>query len=313
MLARRNVLILHAGALGDFVLSWPLLLALGRVHPQSRIIAVTHASKGHLAEAALRIESSDIEAGWSALHAEEIDPSTVAEPVKRMLSGAHSIYSFVSRPDDRASANLQALAGPEAGLACLSPRPPEEWQRHASDYLLEQLAGKPMIRAGVEQMLKSIALRGVAAARSGTAQVLVHPGSGSREKCWPVEKFVKLIHRLKRHRHPVRIIIGEVEEERFTPPGMESLAAAGEIVRPESYVRLLGEIRVAGLLIGNDSGPAHLSGIVGVPTLALFGPTDDRVWKPLGPRVRALRTEPLDKLGVDAVYDAAAKLLGEKT
>jgi len=67
MLPKRNVLVLHSGALGDFILAWPLLLALGRLHPQSRIIAVTHASKGVLAEAALRIESADIEHGWHAL------------------------------------------------------------------------------------------------------------------------------------------------------------------------------------------------------------------------------------------------------
>src|SRR5262245_1628727 len=66
---RRNVLILHTGALGDFVLAWPLILALGRLHPQSRIICVTHASKGVLAEAALRVESADIEHGWHGLFA----------------------------------------------------------------------------------------------------------------------------------------------------------------------------------------------------------------------------------------------------
>jgi ADP-heptose:LPS heptosyltransferase len=66
---RRNVLILHHGALGDFVLTWPLILALGRIHPQSRIIVVTHASKGALAEAALHVESADIEQGWHVVFA----------------------------------------------------------------------------------------------------------------------------------------------------------------------------------------------------------------------------------------------------
>src|ERR1700678_801872 len=59
---RRNVLIFHSGALGDFVLSWPLALALGRLYPQSRIIYVAPASKGKLAERVLRIESVDGEA-----------------------------------------------------------------------------------------------------------------------------------------------------------------------------------------------------------------------------------------------------------
>src|SRR5439155_18558684 len=101
---RRNVLILHAGALGDFILAWPLILALGRLHPQSRIIVVTHASKGALAEAAMRVESSDIEMGWHALFS---DAAEVGENVAKMLEGAHSIYSFVSRDGDVTTTNLR--------------------------------------------------------------------------------------------------------------------------------------------------------------------------------------------------------------
>ena len=58
---RRNVLIFHAGALGDFVVSWPLALALGRLHPQLRIIYIAAGQKGKLAEKAIRTESLDIE------------------------------------------------------------------------------------------------------------------------------------------------------------------------------------------------------------------------------------------------------------
>src|SRR6185503_13974252 len=95
-LLRRNVLIFHAGALGDFVLAWPLVLALGRLHPQSRIIVVTHASKGALAEAALRVESADIEQGWHALFADDSSP---LDNVRKMLEAAHSIYSFIGGGD----------------------------------------------------------------------------------------------------------------------------------------------------------------------------------------------------------------------
>ncbi len=43
------------------------------------------------------------------------------------------------------------------------------------------------------------------------------------------------------------------------------------------------------LYIGNDSGLTHLAAAVGQPeVLALFGPTDPRVWAPLGPQVRTL-------------------------
>jgi ADP-heptose:LPS heptosyltransferase len=40
--------------------------------------------------------------------------------------------------------------------------------------------------------------------------------------------------------------------------------------------------------LGNDSGVSHLAGMMGIPTVAVFGPTDPAVWAPLGPNVRTL-------------------------
>ena len=45
----------------------------------------------------------------------------------------------------------------------------------------------------------------------------------------------------------------------------------------------------ARLYIGNDSGITHLAAAVGTPVLALFGPTDPRVWAPRGEHVRVAR------------------------
>jgi len=107
---RRNVLILQVSALGDFVLKWPLILALGRIHPQSRIIVVTHASKGALAEAALHVESADIEEGWHVVFSDAGKPPP--ERTAKLLEGAHAIYNFISSDDS----TLNALA-PHAQLA----------------------------------------------------------------------------------------------------------------------------------------------------------------------------------------------------
>src|SRR3954470_3956038 len=90
---RRNLLIFHAGALGDFVLSWPLALALGRVYAQSRIIYVTHTQKGALAERVLRLESTDLEGGWHVLFSE--GAAALPPRAAAMLGGAHAVYSFL--------------------------------------------------------------------------------------------------------------------------------------------------------------------------------------------------------------------------
>src|SRR3954469_21556066 len=148
---RRNVLILHSGALGDFVLAWPLVLALGRLHPQSRIICVTHASKGALAEAALRVESGDIEHGWHGLFTDDV--GEIDQRAMKLLDAAHAVYSFLS--DEKLTKNLSARAS-HAQIVSLRTIPPEGWTKHASDWLIEQLTPQPAVKSAVEQILRSI-------------------------------------------------------------------------------------------------------------------------------------------------------------
>jgi ADP-heptose:LPS heptosyltransferase len=47
-----------------------------------------------------------------------------------------------------------------------------------------------------------------------------------------------------------------------------------------------------GAYVGNDSGVTHLAALSGVPTVAVFGPTDPAVWGPVGPNVRIIQAVP---------------------
>src|SRR4051812_38063162 len=122
MLPRRNILIFHLGALGDFVLTWPLAMALSRLHPQSRVVYVTHGEKGKLAEKVLGVESADLEGGWHALFG---DVAGLGANARKLLENAHSIYSFIASEGDKWSENVKAVA-PEAQVWTLQPRPGDE-------------------------------------------------------------------------------------------------------------------------------------------------------------------------------------------
>jgi ADP-heptose:LPS heptosyltransferase len=309
---RRNVLIFHAGALGDFVLAWPLALGLGRALAQSRITFITHQQKGLLAERVLRLESADIESGWHALHTQDSAP--LPPRPTSLLAGAQAVYTFLS-PSPPWLANVKRLTG-NAKIVSLTTRPADGYGGHAVDWLLEQLADHPVERAATQQMLRSIAERGIGAtavkpsAAATGVDVLIHPGSGSAEKCWPLECFVELAARLKRHGRSVRFVIGEVERDRWDAGSLAKLGGVAEVREPTTYLDLLAEIQSARLVIGNDSGPAHLAGIVGTPTVAMFGPASSASqWKPLGPRVSAVSGPSWEALSVDAVTEAAIQCL----
>jgi ADP-heptose:LPS heptosyltransferase len=283
---RRRVLIFHAGALGDFVLSWPLALALGRCFPQSRIIYVTQRSKGALAEKVLRVESDDVEHGWHHLYG---NPDKLPDPCKRMLQSSHAIFTFVAKADDAWMKSTASIASP-ASIVPVEIKP--TGGDHAVSGLLASLSSQPPIASAVSQMLASINSQGIPIRREPKAgTVLIHPGSGSPAKCWPIENFLQLVDLLKKKGRSVRFILGEVELERWPGQVMAQLESAAAVVRPASYVDLLTELSSAESFVGNDSGPGHLAGIVGVPTLILYGPTDPGNWKPLGPHVRFLRRE----------------------
>ena len=284
---RRNVLIFHQGALGDFVLTWPLAMAMGRIMPQSRIIYVTASEKGKLAERAIRVESTDVEAGWHQLYSE---PSKLPEPAAKMLASAHTIYSFGTAMTDAWSRNVSAIAQ-GAKVWHLSTRA-NPGHGPVSEWLMDDLADFPAGAEAVRQMLRSIADRGLGTHKPKGKLALIHPGSGADRKNWPAERFLELGEKLGKT-HDVKFVLGEVELEK-------AKGVFNNAVTPRTYSDLYDLLTTASLFVGNDSGPGHLAGIIGVPTISLFG-GEAMVWKPLGPRVTVVSRESLADIAVEDV------------
>jgi ADP-heptose:LPS heptosyltransferase len=117
-------------------------------------------------------------------------------------------------------------------------------------------------------------------------RVILHPGSGGAAKVWP--RFTELAEALP----DATILLGPCEQRLPTRnPVLESLSL--EVVA--------GHLRNCRVFVGNDSGITHIAAYWGTPTVALFGPTDPRVWGPLGRRVRVLHKPSLLDISVDEV------------
>lgn len=141
----------------------------------------------------------------------------------------------------------------------------------------------------------------------------IHPGSGSAAKNWPLERFLELADALAPDA-PWLLVLGPAEQDWDTaraPGSSAARALSRAVVVRDAPLRVLGALFAhAGLYAGNDSGATHLAAACGVPTLALFGPTDPRVWAPEGAHVTALRAPDgrLASLEVGTVVTAARRM-----
>ncbi len=301
-----KLIVFRPGALGDTLLAFPALAALRRAFPGTRLIAIGNVSALALAQGAgLADEALPFDdLCWAGLLSE--DGLRSAEACQT-VDGARLAALWLRDAAGLAARNLQALG--VASVLSAPGRPPEGARVHAADYLLGTLA--PLIGAAASAPAETLTLAPTPEAQTwaeaewarrglGGAPVLaVHPGSGGRAKCWPPERFAALAGRFIEAGWQALVIEGPAD----TAAAATLLAAlpAGRVQRVSGVTlpQLAALLARSALYIGNDSGVSHLSALLSVPTLALFGPTDPAIWSPRGPYVRVVWA------GADAPASAA--------
>ncbi len=125
------------------------------------------------------------------------------------------------------------------------------------------------------------------------ALIALHVGAGTEAKRWPAEHWRGLVDRLLDGGRQVvlvggpgdRIIARHVEG---STPKLGLWNWTGHLTVPE----LAALLERADLLVGGDSGPAHLAAAVGTPVVVLFSGTNNAdQWRPRGRSVRVLRRQ----------------------
>jgi ADP-heptose:LPS heptosyltransferase len=109
------------------------------------------------------------------------------------------------------------------------------------------------------------------------------------------------------------VLLGETEIEKWPAELIRQFEAIADVHRPATLLELLDEIAAARVFIGNDSGPGHLAGIIGVRTVSLFGASDPIRWRPLGPAVTVVQRQPIEIISVDEAQQAIENTRGESS
>ncbi|MBN2295510.1 MAG: glycosyltransferase family 9 protein [Pirellulales bacterium] len=133
-----------------------------------------------------------------------------------------------------------------------------------------------------------------------TTRVALHVSAGTTAKRWPVEHWRTLLDMLKlsvpENIQLQVVLIGGSADRQISRHiiGDRDLDGVVDLTGRLNVVELAALLQRVDLLIGGDSGPAHLAAAVGTPVVALFSGTNNhRQWQPCGPDVVVLR-HPVD-------------------
>jgi heptosyltransferase III len=296
--ATGKILIIRGGAIGDFILTLPVLSALRENFPNIPLEVLGYQ---HIAQLALT--------GGLARRVRSIDSRPLASffakggnlsgELCEYFSGFALILSYLYDPDGIFRENVarcseaQFLAGPH--------RPDENDTSHAAEVFL-----KPLEQLAIFDPDTTPRLRVGSDGSPVGRWLALHPGSGSERKNWPEEQWIALLELLVRDtKQNLLLIGGEAEGDRI-----QRLAARVPSARLELAFRLpLTDL--ASLLarssgyIGHDSGISHLAAAVGLQGLVLWGDSREEIWRPRSHRMQLLNSpDGLANLKVEKVWSA---------
>ena len=130
--------------------------------------------------------------------------------------------------------------------------------------------------------------------RSNSLRIAIGAGASyGSAKCWPPSRFAEMANRLQAESDADVILFGTAAEAAVTR------AISSELRRPPidltektSIADLPALLAQCHLFIGNDSGAMHVAAGVGLPVVAVFGPTDPFGTAPVTPRCTIVQQKP---------------------
>lgn len=261
---RQYHLLVHKGAMGDFLLVWPAMLSLARAY-----------SGNALFWAGKECHSTWIQAaGW--------EPAPL-----RLRNAVDTLYGAAEWPATLEGGRVTWFGLRANVIGLDDPRlwfvPCIQEGRFASPRQIarEALAAHDIAWAGDWRDVWRGAFGGWQKRGPFDWDLLLFPGAGHRAKQWGAVQFFELARYVEKKGWRVGCVLGPVEVERgLNPLSVGALEAA--VIRPQSFSALSELLLRTRMALGNDSGPMHLASMHGTPGIVLFGPTSRRQWAPEG-------------------------------
>ncbi len=296
---------------GDAIMALPALRAVRRKYPDAQIsivarpyVAEIYRGQG-VADELIPYDPAGVHRGWSGLEKLATELRVQKFDVALLLQNAFAAAWLACRA--RIPQRIgYARNGRSLLLTRAIPVPkPGEIPAHEKFYYLElvrragwleQLHDDTHITLLVPEAARQRALQTLseAGARSNGLRVAVGAGASyGSAKCWPPDRFAKALNSFLSHRDADVILFGTPGETPVTD------AIAAEL--RQSPINLTGKTSIGELpallsqchlFLGNDSGAMHVAAAVGLPVVAIFGPTDPEGTSPVTPCATIVHQKP---------------------
>jgi len=297
---RKSALLLRLGGLGDILITLPSLMLLRKAFPDLDLHLVAREDIGALirdAGVVARAFSAD-EARWSPLFGDS--PRSLERSAQTLSSSDFVIAWFQKNPPPSVR---PALSGSAAELRVIAYDPGARLP--LSRFFFGRTREFVLSRGRAVFDFDECALLPRAEGPREKAFAVIHPGSGNPRKCWPLDRFLRIIAFLAERGFTGALLTGEAEErlerhlERISfPPGWRWMR------RPDLRA-VAGLLSSAALYVGNDSGVTHLAAACGTKVFAVFRKEFEALWTPFG-RTVVLSAETVE----DITWETVAAAIG---
>jgi ADP-heptose:LPS heptosyltransferase len=192
--------------------------------------------------------------------------------------------------DMRGSAMAAALRPRRRAVHRPAARPTHKVLEAARLLRMEDEPPAPFIFTGPEDEARADEIT-----RGGGPILAIAPAANWVGKTWPAERFARVARELLGPGGPMAggrlMVVGGPADRRDAAPVLSAAPRERliDLVGREDLLVIHAALARARLFIGGDSGLMHLAAAAGAPTLGLFGPSDERLYGPWGPKARAVR------------------------
>jgi len=292
----KNALLIRYGGLGDLIVALPSIRLLRTRFPGARLTLVCRKQYGELfleagvvdevisEDSRLLLPLFDAQASLNGdftswLGAFDLIMAWTQGSPDDFLSKARGIQAGGVRPFV-----IQADPGKSAPLSSIFFRRTAESLGESGSLRIEEWSRLPL----------------TGASKDGGPKIVIHPGSGSEAKRWPLRNFLKIIDELGGKKIAGALVTGEAEENMAAAIEKTGLSLNWTWIRCPSILALAKLLSAADFYLGNDSGATHLAGACGAEVVALFRSEYASAWRPLG-RVKLLSAASINEIRLESV------------